>query len=329
MTVRMYSSLDAGAPILTGQNFQRLRQLLGACLVTGYGAKVGAGWTLAHESVDGLGFSFSNGMGVVAFVASTAAANRSEIYIMETVTDGATALPSGYNRRSGPWFDGQSTTERCGVWLGGLSGLNPHWFAVADEHTFTVMFCSGTETADNGSASTSAAIYVGAYITPLDDVGFCVVGGNASGHNPYLGRQGQVGMSLRNPFTGLVDQGVTPRYTASPARYGRAYDSASLSRVQPSRLTPVRAGLLGWGAGLSAGTSADRAVVCGYLRGLVSEATLSGAALSQIVGLFGAANVWQSRVTPVTLPNSQQWMPLSSWSFDEAFFMSLNQADWE
>lgn len=44
MTVRLYSSSDVGAPVLTGE-VGTLISVLDACLVTGYGAKAGAGWT--------------------------------------------------------------------------------------------------------------------------------------------------------------------------------------------------------------------------------------------------------------------------------------------
>jgi hypothetical protein len=44
MTVQVYRSTDASAPVLTGQ-VGTLVALLDACLVTGYGAKAAAGWT--------------------------------------------------------------------------------------------------------------------------------------------------------------------------------------------------------------------------------------------------------------------------------------------
>ena len=44
MTVRVYSSTDASAPVLTGQ-VGSLIAVLDACLVNGYGTKTAAGWT--------------------------------------------------------------------------------------------------------------------------------------------------------------------------------------------------------------------------------------------------------------------------------------------
>jgi hypothetical protein len=51
MTVRLYKSTDAGAPVLTGQTGS-LVALLDACLVNGYGAKPAAGWTKAFAAAN-------------------------------------------------------------------------------------------------------------------------------------------------------------------------------------------------------------------------------------------------------------------------------------
>jgi hypothetical protein len=44
MTVRLYSSLDVGAPVLNEAS-NTLVAVLDACLVNGYGAKASSGWT--------------------------------------------------------------------------------------------------------------------------------------------------------------------------------------------------------------------------------------------------------------------------------------------
>lgn len=49
MTVRVYRSSDAGAPVLSG-TVGSLIGLLDACLVNGYGAKAAAGWTKPYTS---------------------------------------------------------------------------------------------------------------------------------------------------------------------------------------------------------------------------------------------------------------------------------------
>lgn len=49
--VRLYSHTDNEAPQLPANNWTgALKTILKACLVTGYGGKPGAGWTLREES---------------------------------------------------------------------------------------------------------------------------------------------------------------------------------------------------------------------------------------------------------------------------------------
>lgn len=123
MTIRVYSSLDTGAPVLSGARlFDNLRTVLLAALVNGYGGKPGAGWTVAHDVADG--FSLSNGEGVISIVHSHAQAVA--VYIMEAVTDPSTALPGGINRRSGRWFDGQSIADRQFIYMPNFSASSPN-----------------------------------------------------------------------------------------------------------------------------------------------------------------------------------------------------------
>ncbi|NDU90166.1 MAG: hypothetical protein G3I08_09885, partial [Ferrovum sp.] len=51
MTVTVYSSKDASAPVMTGVSGS-LVTVLDACLVNGYGTKSGAGWTIAYTGTN-------------------------------------------------------------------------------------------------------------------------------------------------------------------------------------------------------------------------------------------------------------------------------------
>jgi hypothetical protein len=51
MTVTVYSSKDASAPVMTGVSGS-LVAVLDACLVNGYGTKSGAGWTIAYTGTN-------------------------------------------------------------------------------------------------------------------------------------------------------------------------------------------------------------------------------------------------------------------------------------
>lgn len=336
MTVRVYTSLDTGAPVLSGTQFARVRQILLACLVTGYGAKPAAGWTVGHDVAGG--FSLFNGFGYINFVEGSSNWGHT-VYIMEAITNGTTALAAGVNRRSGAWYDGSSSTERQGFYTGsgGLNSAaasNPYWSVVADDKTCIFLFGGGATSAD--SAGGSAIHYFGQTINAAELPGvsaFVSLGGYINDSNvvpTFFGVSSRYGMSLRNPFTGLVAQGDGARYGAGIAvHYRGLLASNQTNKTQLSRLQPVRSILSCYGTVLNGSTVNSTACCAGYLRGLISEPTLCGVPLSQTMTLLGLANTWQARVTPITLPNGKQWLPLFASSGDWGGFVSLDPADWE
>lgn len=323
MTVRFYSSLDTGAPSLSGTRLiDRMRAILMACLVTGYGEKTAAGWTVGHDHADG--FSLNNGEGIINLVHFNNDAYLA--YIMESITSGTTALASGINRRSSTWYDGASSAERQVLYVTGRA-TNAHWYVVADDKSCIVLLGGSTTTAEAVAGNGVSHIF-GRYLNAAGLGGFCSLGGAESQYSATGTLIGFGGTLLRHPFTGVVDQGAAPRCACLAAQYQTAV-RVSRSVLQPSRLTPVRAGLMAYGAGLSATTSAASAVFCGQLRGVVSDPVLSGALASQVLPLLGSSNTWQARVTPISLANGTQWLPLFAAANDYGFFVSLDPADWE
>lgn len=76
MTVRVYRSTDASAPVLTGQ-VGSLTALLDAVLVNGYGALAAAGWTIAQTTANKRGYKqntsgSNNTAGMVLYIDDTA-----------------------------------------------------------------------------------------------------------------------------------------------------------------------------------------------------------------------------------------------------------------
>lgn len=330
MPVRHYSSLDVSAPVLSGGLYERIRTVLLACLVNGYGAKEPAGWTLTHD-VSG-GFSLSNGDGIINWVMNSVS-DFVGIFIMEAITNPTTALAGGLNRRSAGWAE-DSSTERAYFWQNnGFNGSsNPYWSVVADEKTVTLLVGGGTS-ASPGAAGTGFAHYFGAYINSLGLTGaatFCSLGSGLANQSTHgLGRiAARYGNCLRHPETGLVAQGAAARYGASPAAHWRGTSPASVPTLAPLRLNPVRAALFGHG-GSFASNSPEGASIVGYLRGLISEPSLSGAALPDVLRLFGKPNVWQSRVQALDLPGDHKWVPIFPNNNELGFFVSLDPADWE
>lgn len=333
MTVRMYSSLDAGAPALpnvSGQRFlDNLKLILKACLVDGYTGKPAAGWTLAHEHADGI--SFSNGEGVITFVYA-AHATATHVYIMEAVTDGSTALPTGVNRRSGPWYEGSPVTGRA--WFNSTlygTQTNKGWVLVADEATVYLMVRTGTISTADTQYHQATAIYFGRFYPVGGGVGFCALGtSDNNGVSSYFLRDAsQSGTVLRHPLTNLSDQGVGPTYRALGLTLGpKALQNLAPDKVSPRVVQFSRALMGGLGVGVSGSTSSDSPIVCGHLRGLMIDQALGSTYLTPILQRLGVATPnGTDRLKAVTI-GSKSLVPAYLHTSDLGGFFSLDEADW-
>lgn len=328
MTVRFYSCLDSGAPVLSGTRLiDRVKLILMACLVNGYGSKAPAGWTVGHDHADG--FSLGNGEGFINFVHQTNGVYAA--YIMETITAGGAALASGYNRRSGPWFDGSSDTAR--QYMSGssfASGSNPYWSVVADGKTAILLAGGGITGADATSNGHVFQHYFGRYLNASGLPAFCSLGGGKSSSTPasqfFSNGAGSV---LRHPLTGVVDQGAGASYHGGAGTYGSLASTQSRASAVLDKLHPARAALLCYGAGLSGSSAQNGAIYAGRLRGVLFEPYLTGLPASEALPILGGANTWQSRVTLLDLPGGGQWSPFYGLTSDLGGFVSLSEADWE
>lgn len=239
MTIRAYHWDDPGAPELPNVSSQRLidnlRLILKACLVDGYGDKPGAGWTLGHDLPDG--FSLGNGQGWINIV-SEGSDVAVTVYIFEEITDFSTPLASGINMRSGRLADGYLSSNLLRPRVNGFTTTynNKRWLVVADERTATLVF-SGNDTSIDSNYTWGSAFHFGEYITLDESPGFLAMCGNES--TSYNGGtascwRGTGTTVLRNPFTGLVDQGANPAHRA-----GLAVDpSTGITSVHVSYLLP-------------------------------------------------------------------------------------------
>ncbi|MFB8828340.1 hypothetical protein ACE0DR_01020 [Azotobacter sp. CWF10] len=332
MTITVYSSLDTGAPALPsvgGQRFiDNLKLILKACLVDGYGSKPAAGWTVGHDHADG--FSLGNGFGFVNFVST--ASDAVAVYLMESITDGSSALAGGYNRRSGPWFDGQADAGRHyhrGAYFYSTYA-NKQWCVVADGRTAILLWYASSTVVDN-DFYTGGLLYVGEYKQALGNAGFCAIGGRASSNPPYFFDASDVsGTSLRNPFDGTVAQGSSPGYRAASICEGSSAALVNRTKLAPSQLRPVRVAMVGRGAGVSGSTTVANDAQCGLLRGLISEPSLSDVYLSKVLTLLnGSSPAYQDKIRPVSMPDGSQWVPVYAHVNDRGAFISLAASDWE
>lgn len=150
MTVRIYSSSDAGAPVLRGNTPGDLINLLEKCLVTGYGSKAGAGWTKPYTGTNVAAFqqgAGSNGMFLRIDDTSTATSYRSaKVKGYEAMTDVNTGTPTSFptptqNADGVYWFTHYSS--------GSVANPRP-WRLIADEMFFYFMLSTYPENNDSG-----------------------------------------------------------------------------------------------------------------------------------------------------------------------------------
>lgn len=217
--------------VLIGNTQDRLKQILVQCLVTGYGYKPKAGWTLGHEHPNG--FSLINADGnVVNFVSDLPAQEpypamdsaSIHIYAAESITDTSNAIIDGVNLCSGPYRKGiQETDGYLRHQLGyarnilrvDLATLN--WTVVADDKTFIINCSSGNSSSPSRSNDYSFTLYVGevSLDTPVSG-NFVVLGGGILKYHEYgpMYAFSQGYTSLRDLTTGLVQQ--VPEVEAEP-----------------------------------------------------------------------------------------------------------------
>lgn len=301
MPLTVYTHFDAGAPTLSGTTaLSKMRDVLKACLVDGYGDKPAAGWTMPHN-VSG-GFSLSNGDGVVSFTARATDQNYLDIYVMESITDASTKIPSGVNRRSGVWSDLENAGTSVRHYLnfspsstqGGLNyNLHGHkWTVVADEKT-CIAYLYGLNSSGQvhefvGSSSNSVCLYIGKYwpysgalvgpetfIVVGGDRQVTVIGGgfNYANYHPSNTSPSNVSL-LRNPLTGTQTLGSALVLGTTPTKneYNAAVETLTPT---PDRLCFYRLRLRGAGSNLNGTTNGSQNSGLGTLRGVVSEIDLS------------------------------------------------------
>lgn len=326
MTLRYYTSLDTGAPALTGTTYNRLRAILMACLVSGYGSKAAAGWSMPHDVTGGC--SFSNGDALLNLVSVND--YNVQFYSMEYITDPTTALAGGYNRRSGRWADNIST-DRQNLYgynvLGPVSGTNPHWFVVADAKTCILVLGSNAGSAYAGDVR---AFYFGRYQNTQGLTGaaeWCSIGpdynlnGSTSQWFMWAANStgARAGTLLRHPVTGLVFPPGDTFVAAASASSRTANGDIKLSAL--ARICLTRTPLLLWNGSLNGPV--------GYLRGVLQDVNLCSSSLTDVLAAFGQPNTWQQRVTPLTLPGGKQVLPYwPGGTIDHAYLISLDAADW-
>lgn len=251
---RFYSWDDTGSPgrNLTGNLQSMLKQILVPCLVTGYGAKPGAGWTLEHEHANG--FALSNGSGFINIVSSLAAsspypamnASAVHIYVAETMTGADGPFIVGANVCSGEYRVGGVDVSPYRRHLLSLYAIGSQlstlrWTVVADDKTAVISVCGSSGAVNQFYQSTL-------YFGDIDnDMGvssrFVALGGDYTSYNGSSGAYTLCGgfTAPRNQATGVaefIDTQVQP-FLSNRAQFnnsGLAGQVPARLQLQPPRL---------------------------------------------------------------------------------------------
>lgn len=154
----LYRYNDAGAPAKPANasynGAKWFMDIIKACLVTGYGSKTAAGWTIVYEdtTVNAPRLAITNGNGVIEFV--TWGTTSVGIFIWDSITTPgtgrlfdtawSTAVSTGINGWAGQnaKLPSASPTQVVGNTFGGMlsDSLNSQWSLVADNKSAWISF---------------------------------------------------------------------------------------------------------------------------------------------------------------------------------------------
>lgn len=173
MTVRVYSSADAGAPTLTGQAGS-LTNLLDKVLVDGYGTTVPAGWAVAFTATDKRAYRAAAGVRAYLRVDDDAAsgAQYADVRGYATMSDVDTGTePFPTSAQSSTWVATKSSAA---------SSASRPWVAFADDR-FIWLFA-----AVNGSTWTKLVLAFGDIVSlkPSDNFGAVIAADRTRATSP-------------------------------------------------------------------------------------------------------------------------------------------------
>jgi hypothetical protein len=249
-TPNIYKSSDTGAPLLTtAQMYTVLKQ----CLVTGYGSKSGAGWTLAFDDPANKKAVFKNANGDCALRVETTTATVALVFAADDYSDIDTPVGSAWNAATTFSFSNMGT-----------SGSRA-WICFATDELFIISIGNANSLTGYNLSTTGCPIYAFGRASARGDSVLpnilLALGGNSStptgasaGAVASLSGYTILGACSRDSGGGtsgsrLITQvvGMPARYESSPGNYNAAnYVGAAgpdfdlQTRIQAERLTFFR-----------------------------------------------------------------------------------------
>lgn len=330
----MYTSHDADAiqgSQLTGNTQNILKQILVPALVTGFGGKPGAGWSLVHEHDNGFTLGNARGDFYVNFVSNMPAQaplpamdwRQIHIYTATSFTGADGPYMQGANLCSGMFREGQPApvnhARHC-LYSLHLADTNQRqtlrWSIVAKGNTFC--YNSSSSVAYSSSSSYSSSLFAGDgnLYNPSIIAPFCIGGEFASFNSSSGGRGLGRGYSTPlHPETGLA--AVDTELQAHPD-YRLHTRAAGINYAGFSRLQLVCPQLDIPGSNSVQGT----------LKGFVSDPFLSEyASWEGYLTTLGLPAVFENRNMPVVAPDGFKYCYVRHTSCNGSY-MTDNPAFW-
>jgi len=141
MAINIYKSIDASAPVLTGQ-VGSLPALLDACLVNGYGAKAALGWGKPFTGTNSAVYRAATGLRHYVQIADNGADATNTVKVataigfetMSAFNTGTGLFPTTAMLATGVWWNKSITADAT---------ARP-WWLVGDDKTFYMTIYNGT-----------------------------------------------------------------------------------------------------------------------------------------------------------------------------------------
>lgn len=229
-TVRVYQSTDASAPALTGV-VGSITALLDACLVTGYGTQVGAGWSIAYTATNKRIYQSGNllcpSVVMVTDDASAAAGGTATTFGM---VGGTSATAIGYNGLVNPFpLSVQQVNGVFGKKSATVAATS--WVLVADNRTFYLFV---------DPVGTMAQGYCSAYFGEM--FSYKVVRGGLDPYRLILGGLNTASTSNSSELNSTFPSTISARSTI-PAYMPRSYTGLGITIAVGKSIDCVRSNL--------------------------------------------------------------------------------------
>jgi hypothetical protein len=147
MTVNVYRSTDAGAPVSNG-TVGSLIGLLDACLVNGYGSKAGAGWTKEFSGTNLAAYKNASNMSQAYYRVDHTAATSPKVVGYEVMTD--------INTGTGRFPTLTQVSGGLAIQTSTSADSTPRWWTIVASQNIAYIILNAL---DNTNMSTSISLY--------------------------------------------------------------------------------------------------------------------------------------------------------------------------